>query len=325
MISTHKVEVVPVILEPHPHADALSIVRVHSAYTVVVRTVDWTGIDRGAYIIPDSVVPDTEGFSFLNGKRRIKVKRLRGIISQGLLVPAPEGSKIGDDVAELIGVTHYEPPEPASTGGEAERPPELYSPTYDIDTIRKYAHVFQEGEHVIVTCKIHGTSARYAFSNGRMYAGSKREWKRESDSSVYWRIIKQQPSLTEFCKLHPELIVYGEVFGCVQDLKYGMTNGKIDFRVFDLFDHRIGLWLDYDECINIIKECSLSGQLNWVPLIAREAFQLDKILEYAEGNSLIDGANHIREGIVVKPIKERIHPEIGRVCLKVVSNGYYER
>src|SRR3990170_4514689 len=108
MNSTHVAEVVSVVLEAHPNADALSIVRVHSAYTVVVRTQDWVGVDKGVYIVPDSVVPDSEGFSFLNGKRRIKVKRLRGIISQGLLVPAPEGSNIGDDVSELIGISHYE-------------------------------------------------------------------------------------------------------------------------------------------------------------------------------------------------------------------------
>lgn len=34
MNSTHVAEVVPVLLEPHPNADALSLVKVHSAYTI---------------------------------------------------------------------------------------------------------------------------------------------------------------------------------------------------------------------------------------------------------------------------------------------------
>ena len=114
MNSTHRVEVVPVTLETHPNAETLSIVRVWS-YTVVVKTADWQGLTRGAYIPPDSVVPDNETFAFLGGKTRITVRRFRGVISYGLLVPAPEGAQIGDDVAERIrvthyGVTHYEPP-----------------------------------------------------------------------------------------------------------------------------------------------------------------------------------------------------------------------
>ena len=319
MNSTHVAEVVSVVLEAHPNADALSIVRVHSAYTVVVRTQDWVGVDKGVYIVPDSVVPDSEGFSFLNGKRRIKVKRLRGIISQGLLVPAPEGSNVGDDVSELIGISHYESPESASTGGEAERPPNLYSPVYDIDTIRKYAHVFEGGEPVVCTEKIHGTSARYVFHDNRMYVGSKREWKRESLASAYWKALRRSPEIESFCTKHPELIVYGEVFGWIQDLRYGMKEGQVKFMAFDLYNHIECRWLDIGECDKF------AGQVTWVPLVASIPFNLNKILSISEGISLVDNASHIREGIVVKPLKERIHPEIGRVCLKVVSDNYLER
>jgi hypothetical protein len=53
-------------------------------------------------------------------------------------------------------------------------------------------------------------------------------------------------------------------------------------------------------------------------------FDLEAILRHAEGNSLIPGANHIREGVVIRPLKERTHLEIDRVNLKVVGNGYLE-
>lgn len=85
-MSTFKVEVVPVKLEPHPNADTLSLVRVFDNYTVAVRTEDWIGRTVGAYIPPDSVVPaEREQFAFLIGHPRIKAKKLRGIVSQGLL------------------------------------------------------------------------------------------------------------------------------------------------------------------------------------------------------------------------------------------------
>lgn len=54
--STHLVEIVPIILEKHENADTLSIARVYN-YTVVVKTADWVGIDKAAYVCPDSVVP----------------------------------------------------------------------------------------------------------------------------------------------------------------------------------------------------------------------------------------------------------------------------
>ncbi|MGH9759840.1 MAG: hypothetical protein ACREAC_03250 [Blastocatellia bacterium] len=83
--STHKVEVVPVVLERHPNADTLSVVKVFGGYTVCVRTVDFKDGDLGAYIPPDSVVDSSRPeFAFLAGHERIKVKRLRGIVSMGL-------------------------------------------------------------------------------------------------------------------------------------------------------------------------------------------------------------------------------------------------
>ena len=86
--STHRVEVVPITLEPHPNADTLSIVRVFAGYTVCVRTTDWQGRALGAYVPPDSLVDTTRPeFAFLaDGKRarqRIKVKKLRGVAAWG--------------------------------------------------------------------------------------------------------------------------------------------------------------------------------------------------------------------------------------------------
>lgn len=36
-------------------------------------------------------------------------------------------------------------------------------------------------------------------------------------------------------------------------------------------------------------------------------------------------ADRMAEGVVIVPEKERWHPEIGRVCLKAVSNRYLEK
>ena len=314
-------EVVPVHLEPHPNADSLSVVRVFDGYTVCVRTADWVGRELGAYIPPDSVVPDTPEFAFLDGHRRIKVRRLRGIISMGLLVPAPEGSGVGDDVAGLLGVTHYDPPLPISTGGETIKPPPGYRPAFDVESLRRYASVFIPGETVFVSEKVHGANGRFTYlEDGGFFCGSRTEWKEESDDNLWWRALRETQGLRDFLTAHPGVTVYGEVYGQVQDLRYGTTKGQVRFAAFDVL---VGSeWKAPVEA----RALSTPFGLPWVPTIAEAVpFELERILELAEGPSLVPGADHVREGCVVKPVVERTDPTVGRVCLKVVGNGYLER
>jgi RNA ligase (TIGR02306 family) len=191
--STHKVEVVEVKLEPHDNADTLSIVRVDN-YVVCVRSSDWSDGDLGAYIPPDSLVPlDHPSFAFLQvdeGKtqHRVKAKRLRGVMSMGLLVPAPEGSQIGEDVAEILGVEHYEPKVSQQvTMGLAEKDPTGREiPKYDVDTAYKYAkRLLTEGEPLWISEKIHGANSRFIWTQGRMWCGSQKQWKSPNHPSTF--------------------------------------------------------------------------------------------------------------------------------------------
>lgn len=315
-MSIFKVEVVSIKLEPHPNADSLSVVKVFD-YTVCVRTADWTDKLLGAYIPPDSVVPNNENFAFLQGKTRIKVKKLRGVVSMGLLVPAPVGSTIGDDVTALLGVTHYEPPQQnATTRGEIESPPSgIIAPPYDVENMLRYATLFQADELVHVTEKIHGANGRFVFHQDRMWCGSKNEWKKYDEENLWWRTLAQNPWLENYCRNHPGNVVYGEVFGNVQSLKYGLKMGHYQIRVFDIL--REGKFLPYNMLFD-------STELQCVPSLGAHPFNLEKLKVMAEGDSLIAGANHIREGIVVRPIKDRFTYEIGRLQLKLISNAYLE-
>lgn len=317
--STSKVEVVPVKLELHPNADRLAIVRVFSGYTVCVPKEDWKDGDLGAYIPPDSIIDSSRPeFAFLLGHERIKVKKLRGIVSMGLLVKAPPGAKIGDNVADYFNVKHYDPPESLTSGGEDEKAPAGFHPNYDLDSMRRYAHLFVPGEPVYITEKLHGSSSRFCYSGGRMYAGSRTAWKRYDKNNQWWKCLEQYPEVIDFCTKNPEITVYGETYGWIQNLKYGAKPGEVKLGVFDL--------LYKSEWINPLRALNLAPELPWVPLISKDyPFDLNAILELAEGNSLIPGSNHIREGIVVKPLIERTDPEVGRVCLKIVGSDYLEK
>lgn len=236
-------------------------------------------------------------------------------------MPAPEGSKVGDDVAEQMGIVHYEPPLHLFMGGEKEKPPPRFiGSKYDVDSLRRYHRLFVPGEPVFLTEKIHGASSRYTCRDGVMHVGSRTEWKRESESNLWWRALKATPELRLFCENNQELTVFGEVYGQVQDLKYGMTN-QVAFAAFDLA-RPDGTWYDAVEGRKIL----YGGNVPMVPLLASGMdFDFDVVCSMAEGPSTVHGAKHVREGVVVKPITERWDEKIGRVCLKVVGAGYLEK
>jgi len=316
--STHRVEVVRINeIEKHPNADSLGIVRVYG-YTCCVRLGDFHPGDLVAYVVPDSVVPtDVPAFAFLNGHKRITVKRLRGVCSQGLLIKAPEGAKEGDDVAPILGVTRYEPPCAATTGGEAEAgPPGIVAPKYDLESWHRYKHLLHDGEPVIVTEKIHGACGRYVWAGERLYCGSRTEWKRESDENLWWIAARTHGWIEQFCRSHPGTVLYGEVFGQVQDLKYGIPRGgRPRFAAFDLFQPQGHQWSFPPEHL----------ALSTPPVIYRGPYKESEIVALSQGRSLVDGADNLREGIVIEPAETRIDIEIGRVKLKVVSDEYLER
>jgi RNA ligase (TIGR02306 family) len=133
-----------------------------------------------------------------------------------------------------------------------------------------------------------------------------------------WSFESVQNLLIDLGKEHKQVILYGETFGNVQFLKYNRDNA-IDFRAFDLFID--GTWVDYDEFKNI---CDSYG-VPTVPLLARIPFSLEKVRELSEGQTMLNEATHIREGVVVKPVKERVDYETlrgRRVILKYVSDTY---
>jgi RNA ligase (TIGR02306 family) len=356
-VSTHKVEVVrlgPVV--KHENADTLAITKIW-AYTAIVRLGDFKEGDLVAYIEPDYVVPaDDPQFAFLGKHTRIKAKRLRGVWSQGLVIKAPEGAKEGDDVMERLKIVRYVPKAPghhaggkgaSGHSGHAERPHKTLTnvPTYDLENLRRHPHVFEPGEMVHVSEKIHGANARFAWRDGRMWAGSRTQWKRFPNTPPWWyrallaipflarlwpgvrrlwrqipvtwwtKVVLTTPWVTEWCKAHPDYILYGEVFG-VQDLKYGVPENEVRFLAFDVMkaDFTFVTPSEFEELIP--QEYRAPSWM--VP------FDLAMLEEHSREDSKIC-PGQLAEGIVVKPLQERFHRNVGRVALKLVSDRYLER
>lgn len=314
----------------HENADSLSIVEVFGS-PVVIRTESYVPGQKVAYVPVDSVVPlESDLFDFLKDPNkpsrthaRIKAKKLRGVYSEGMLVPADPAWEIGQNVAALLGVVKYEEPEQISTGGLTERDPG-FMPVYDMESYRKWKKVLNDGEFVIVTEKIHGSNARFcwkateAYPEGRLWVASHKQVKVEDPNNLWWKVAAQEKLAEKLAKI-PGIVLYGEVYGQVQDLKYDAKPGQLMFAAFDLYNSDERRFLDWNEFQRMTHEL----QIPTVPVLYQGGYNPEAIEPLRNGQSSI--AKNLREGFVIKPAFERTHDRLGRVLLKMVGEDYMLR
>lgn len=313
-------------IETHPNADALEIAKV-LGWQLIVPKKQFNQGDEVVYFPPDTVLPlevsERFGVTRYLSKGRVRQVKLRGEPSFGLAVrPDDEHWQVGDNVAEYYGATKYEPPMRPSSG-DAERDHPLFLAYTDIENMRNFPAVFQDGEEIVLTEKIHGTNSRIGMIEGEWMAGSKSQRRKRPDddsklaSNLYWYpyIIPSVRRLVEdLAQSHRQVIIYGEVFGKVQSLHYGIPNG-LGYRAFDLLLD--GKFVDYPKFLEM---CSKYG-VDHAPVIGTTYYDLATVRKLSEGSTLL-ADTHIREGVVARSTKERTDPKIGRVILKYVSDAY---
>lgn len=308
---------------PHPNADALDITNVHGGYPCIVRKGDFREGDLAVYLPVDSVVPanDPRFAPTLGEHTRIKARRIRGVFSMGLLVAADPGMAEGDDVTERWGIKPYDPPE-AFLGEQNERDPGI-APVYDLEGWRRWIAldppIFGADEEVVVTEKMNGENARFAWHDDRLWCGSHTGWKR-SDVSTAWWDVGRRMDLAGRLSTHPGVVLFGEIVGHVTGMAYGAGVRARSLYVFDAMDAKTRAFFNWDDTANLCRDLGLPT----VPVLYRGPFR-EVREEWAEGMTTVPGAKHIREGFVVKPLRERRDDRIGRVTLKLPGQGYLTR
>lgn len=315
-------------IEPHNNADSLSISMIHGGYPVIFRTGDFHIGDLAVYIPIDAVVPENHPqFAFLGNHRRIKAKRLRGVFSMGLLIKSEPHWVEGQNVQTELGITKWEPTEEFNKhghrpghplfAGEDEAPPSFLHEYTDLEGLRKFSTMLEEGEEVVLTEKVHGSNFRVIYKEGRLWVGSRTRVKKENDEIPWWKAAKQY-HLEEKLSQCPDIAFYGELYGKVQDLNYGINGLALLF--FDAKDTTTQRYLNYDEFLKL----ALKLDLPTVPLLYRGSWS-NELRSLANGQSMVVGADHIREGFVAKPIHERWDRRVGRVIFKLVGEDYLLR
>lgn len=327
-MSEWKVRVVRVgEIRKHQDADSLSITEIGGSggYPVIFRTGQFQEGDKAVYVPVGSLLPADERWDFLRkpgetGPIEIDAKKLRGVFSMGLLAPCDPSWELDQDVSQELGIVRVEPPEP--TDGN-ERDPGLLPVYTDIPALRANPHILVDGEEVVVLEKVHGEGLRAAWGadQNRLYVGSRTNWK-DPDGTVpqskhFWETARR---LGFHEKLHsaPGFGIYGEIFGDVRGFHYGASSKQRDFRMFDAMDITRRCYLDWPQVAHLAGELGLK----LVPVLYQGPWSND-LRKLAEGNSAL--AQHVREGFVVRPVKERFDSRIGRVILKLHGEGFLLR
>lgn len=337
-------------VEPHPYADKLDLVAISLdgeadfPQKIISAKSELRPRDRMVYVGPDSIVPLSGPFEFLKGRLdakgkthyRVRSAKLRGLYSPGLLVRLPDGdaSPVGTEMAEKLGVTNYDTDAHLSTGngGAANtvvpklRVPDLY-PVYGVYSLKKTPDLFQPGELVHVTEKLHGTNFRFGYGGKRnFYYGTHRTnlsdnrgllarvWdfvtrrNRVNSNPGFnnpWSEAVARFDLKNICKDARDYIFYGELFGRTANgaevqkgFSYGFNN--LELRIFDVYNAAQKTWLNCSDRLGIVGGIGLGP----VPpvgygagLLGTVGFDEEEIKGWAEDDSVFGG---IREGVVVE-------------------------
>jgi RNA ligase (TIGR02306 family) len=328
-------------------------------YRSIVRRGQFSTGDLVAYIPEQSVLSavllDEMGLTGkLAGKdmNRVKAIKLRGVLSQGLCYPARAGWKLGQNVADELGITKYEPPIPGQMSGQVYSAGLERTVRYDIENYKAFPEVLRDGEPVVFTEKIHGTWCQIGVlptsladaTHGPLVVSSKGMAGKglafmpdasDNENNLYLRAARHLGVRTRVEQIMNDLLdagrpvfILGEVFGAgVQDLAYGASaerDASLGFRVFDVYVGVPGQG-EYlsDQALDTFCERLL---LTRVPVLYRGPFSREVMEQYTNGKESVSGKQaHIREGIVMRPQIERRDEMLGRVQLKSVSEAYLLR
>jgi RNA ligase (TIGR02306 family) len=332
-LSMRKLVTVQKILDIQPiqNADSIEVSTIKGWHCVVKKGEFKIG-DKCVFFEVDSFVPAIKQFEFLGEPRvvmlvdgqhtgyRIKTIRLRGQISQGIVLPLSEFSQLSDyeediECGGLLGVVKYEKPIPANLQGQMKGNFPSFIPKTDEERIQNCPYVLDEYKDVdfVVTEKIDGTSATYYKKDG-VFGMCSRNWEMKPEDSNVYSMIAKKYELESW--LPDGIAIQGEIVGPgIQGNKLKLGEQKL--FIFNVYNINTGKYLTPEE----IKVCMINTTCEMVPTVS-DMFQLpdsvDALVEYANGKSIF--GDFPREGIVLRPkYQELQHTKLGRVSFKAIS------
>ena len=328
-------------LTPIEGADRIELATI-KGWQCIVKKGEFKVGDLGVYWEIDSVLDSQNPMvSFLAERKfRVRTMKMKGQISQGLLMPLSyldfyaqtvtdgqfggslrvvETWNEGDDVTEYSRTTKYEPVIPAQMQGltKGNFPTHMVSMT-DEERVQSLPEVIDEFR--ALTCdsywsiKMDGTSlTTFQFEGIRHVCSRKLELKLEgNEGNLYVKMATPLDIPEGFC-------VQAEICGMgIQKNRMGFNDVKVmAFNVWTLTDR---CYLNYSE---FIKFCAEHGIMT-VPIIKVGKFEYNNVQEMLDfADTLTYPNGDVAEGFVVRPVIETMSRRMrGRLSIKAISNKF---
>lgn len=324
-----------------PGADAIEVATI-GGWDVVVKKGEYKPGDVAVYFEVDSWIPTTlAGFLTKPGQEpreyegikgeRLKTVKLRGQLSQGLLLPLdvlpsiPDSTadwKDEDDVTELLGILKWEPPVSPQLAGLARGNFPGWLRKTDQERVQTcFKHVsLKFDEEWVIEEKLEGSSMTVGYNGGDIVVCSRNlSLKLDGNEGNSFIDTANKCGILDALKLYnKDLGISGELIGeGIQGNLYKLTG--FEWRIFDILDVRTGKYVDYDTRLSIIKDLNqLGAKLLSSPLVARSKLTGKtnyELLSMADGKSALND-KQLREGLV---FKNQQNPDLS---FKAVSNTY---
>lgn len=321
-------------LNPIEGADAIECATV-GGWKVVAQKGLYNVGDLAVYFEIDSWIP-TELAPFLSkGKEprefegvkgeRLRTIKLRGQLSQGLLMPLdvieiPFGLVDGEDVTEQLGIKKWEKPMNAQLAGVCKGNFPSLIPKTDQERaqnlVKEIVAANEAGTKFEITEKLEGSSMTCYLIEGEFGVCSRNMDLKRDENNTFWKVAIEQDIEAKMREVGDNFAIQGELVGPgIQGNIYKLPNP--DFYVFDIYIIKEGRYLTPAHCRG---DCEMMG-LKHVPVIAHNADLYDalgitdipQLLKFAEGKSTL--FNTEREGIVFKEVN-------GGMTFKAISNAY---
>ena len=323
-------------INPIKGADQIEVAQI-GGWKVVVKKGEYTADSLAVYCEIDSFIPHSiapfltkpgqfpKVYNEVEGQR-LRTIKLRGQISQGLLLPmsvrGSDGLVVGalftegDDVTEFLGVQKWEPPQEFRSANAKGNFP-YFIPKTDQERIQNLSRSLEkwnaEKHQWQITEKIDGSSMTVFYKDGEVGVCSRNLELKDDGTSTFWETAKSEGLVEKLIAIGKNIALQGELIGGqIQGNAYKVD--KFQFHLYDIFDIDAQQYLTPKD----VEGTALQLNIRHVPVLEQFTtfdVRMEDLIAYAEGKSVV-GAKPEREGLVFKSLTE---PE---TSFKVVSNRW---
>jgi len=240
---------------------------------------------------------------------RLRTIRLRGQLSQGLLLPANIGGicvlglEVGMDVSAILSITKYEAPIPACLAGEVKGMFPSWLQKTDQERIQnlkeELAYWAKEQHAWEITEKLDGASMTAYLRDGEFGVCSRNLDLKPSETNSLWKVAVANDLELKLRRANRNIALQGELIGeGIQGNPY-KSKGQ-DFFLFDIYNIDTNKYFTPAERKAFVDEFDIKHVPVLGTLTMDESTTIADLLMSAEGKSVMGMVGCEREGLVFK-------------------------